>query len=186
MNRSSLRISTFTTPAVTAMVALSCIVACSSSTGDGDGPAASVSGAYTGNITNGQSSCPGNWQAGQVAQVTMNAVQSGSDVSLDVTGGAGLYVQVALGASTFNGNVTGDDVNATLHGTTSETDGNCTYTWSATFAGGLSGDTLSGNVTYVPVTNGGSDCTAHQIEGCSETQSFDGVRPATATAGDGG
>jgi hypothetical protein len=180
MNRFSFRTALFATATLT------CAAGCSSSSTNGSGSTEAVSGAYTGNITNGQSSCPGNWQAGQTTHVTMNAVQSGGDVSLDVTGGAGLYVQVALGASTFNGTVDGESINATLHGTTSETDGNCTYTWSATFAGSLSGDTLTGNVTYTPVTNGGSDCTANQIEGCSETQSFDGVRPATAPTGDAG
>lgn len=146
-----------------------------------------ISGSYAGNITNGASSCPGNWQVGESAQVSVVAVQSGGNLSLDVTGAAGLYVEVALGSSTFNGTVSGDDVSATLHGVTSETDGNCTYTWAATFAGSISGDTLSGTIAYAPVTNGGSDCTAHQITTCSEVQSFDGVRPATAPTGvDGG
>jgi hypothetical protein len=140
-----------------------------------------------GNITNGASTCPGDWQVGTSAQVSVVAVQSGGNVSLDVTGAAGLYVEVALGSSTFNGTVSGDAVSATLHGATSTTDGNCTYTWTATFAGAISGETLSGTITYAPVTNGGSDCTAHQITSCSEVQSFDGVRPATAPTGvDGG
>jgi hypothetical protein len=164
---------------------------CSSSgTGSTAGPgagSADISGSYAGNITNGASSCPGNWQVGASAQVSAVAVQSGGNVSLDVTGAAGVIVQAALGSSTFNGTVSGDDVSATLHGTTSQTDGNCTYTWAATFAGTLSGDTLSGTITYAPVTNGGSDCTAHQITTCSEVQSFDGVRPTTAPTGvDGG
>jgi hypothetical protein len=162
-----------------------CATGCSSSTtpsgtGTTSTGATDLSGSYDGNITNGTSSCPGNWQAGQVAQVTIKAVQSGSAISLDVTGASGLYVGVALGASTFNGTVSGDAVTASLHGTAQQTAGNCTYTWAATFAGSLSGDTLTGNVTYAPVTNGGSDCTAKQVEGCSQVQSFDGVRPATA------
>ena len=159
--------------------------ACSSSYSASGAPA-NIAGAYTGNITNGQSTCPGNWQTGQTAQVTITAVQSGSTVSLDVTGGAGLYVQLALGASTFNGTVTGDSVDATLHGTNAQTAGNCDYTWSATFDGQLSGDTLAGTVTYAPVTNGASDCDAKQITGCSEVQTFNGVRTANAPSGDSG
>ncbi len=164
--------------------------ACSSSTTTGPSTVTagtgSVTGVYSGDITNGQSTCPGNWQAGQAAEVSLDAVQSGDAVSLDVTGGAGLYVQLALGASTFNGTVNGSEVIATLHGTTSQTDGDCMYTWAATFAAQLAGDTLTGTVSYVPVTNSGTDCTAHQITNCSEVQSFTGVRPPSGATPDAG
>jgi hypothetical protein len=161
-----------------ALVAALALGACSSSSTPSPATV-NLDGEYTGNIVNGKSSCPGNWQVGESTQVSVNAMQDGNDVSLDVTGGTGLYIQVALGASTFNGTVAGSSVNATLHGTASTTLGNCTFSWQATFAGSLSDDTLNGTVTYTPKTNGASDCTAHQVEGCSEVQSFDGVRPAT-------
>ncbi len=190
MNRSSKQLLRVYSLFATVLAALGLASGCSSSTSSPGATGTSssdLSGSYAGNITSGQSTCPGDWQVGQSAQVTVDAVQSGSAISLDVKGGAGLYVEVALGSSTFNGTVNGDVVSATLHGTAQQTDGNCTYTWAATFAGNLSGDTLAGTVTYAPVTNGGSDCTAKQIASCSEAQSFNGVRPSTGPSGlDGG
>jgi hypothetical protein len=153
-------------------------VGCSSSTSTSSGPAATVSGDYSGNIVNGQSSCPGDWTVGNTAAVTTTVTQSGTATTVAVTGASGLFLQVALGADEFNGTVEGDTIDATLLGTAQQTQGACSYTWKADFSATLDDNALQGTVTYTPQTNSDPDCTSMSVQGCTRTQTFSGVRPA--------
>ncbi len=146
------------------------------------GPASNASnlqGTYTTDITNRASTCPGNWTVGEHSSgITVDITQQGSAVTAQVTGGTGLYLEVATGSNTFNGTADGNSLTANLLGTTSQSLGNCSYTWKAVLSAKLNGNALQGTVTYTPQTNGNADCTAMSVQGCTRSQEVAGVRPA--------
>jgi hypothetical protein len=152
-----------------AMLAVAC--------GSSDAPAVDVSGLYSGPVVNGTSTCPGLWNMGQQSDVQVNAVQSGPDISLRLQGGAGLFVTLLLGSDSFNGSVSGTHIDAILIGTTNTTAMGCVYHWVGHLAADLSGNTLTGAITYTPETNGNADCTTQNITGCTRQQTFALTRP---------
>jgi hypothetical protein len=151
-------------PILLAIVVL-CVCACGSSSAD-------VSGAYSGPVTNGANSCPGAWVTGQTNDANVTIAQSGADVSIQVTGTAGLLLQLGFGTNAFTGSVGGNHVDARIIGSVPATAGGCQYSFNGSLSANVSGDTLSGSITYTPETNDHADCDTMSITGCSRTQSF--------------
>ena len=80
-----------------------------------------------------------------------------------------------LGSEHVQGTVDGDNVSATLFGTTHATMGDCAYTYNADLSAIAQRATqLTGTIAYTPMTNGSPDCST--IMGCSSTQDFNGTR----------
>jgi hypothetical protein len=146
------------------------VCACGSSNVD-------VSGTYSGTVTNGVNSCPGTWTTGQTSNADVTVAQTGSSVSIQVQGAAGALLQLGFGTNAFTGSVSGDHISAMIIGSVQATAGGCQYTFDGNLSGNLSGDTLSGTITYTPKTNGNADCTTMSITGCSRGQSFTMNRP---------
>jgi hypothetical protein len=143
---------------------------------------ANVAGNYSGNVTNGTSTCPGNWSTGNTSTVTFAVAQSGGNVTVNVQGVAGAGLALWTGSAAFSGTVAGNGISATLIGTTAQMTGNCRYTYRADLNGSLNGNTLDGTVTYRPDITAppGSDCDAMRVTGCTITQTFNGLRPPPA------
>jgi hypothetical protein len=151
-------------PILLAIVVL-CACACGSSSVD-------VSGAYSGPVTNGANSCPGAWVTGQTSDANVNIAQTGTDVSIQVTGAAGLLLQLGFGTNAFAGSVRGNHIDALIIGSVQAMANGCQYSFNGSLSADVSGDTLSGSITYTPKTNDHADCGAMGITGCSRAQSF--------------
>jgi hypothetical protein len=153
-------------PAVLATGAFAC----------GDDPAW-VAGDYTISVTNHENGCNfANWQEGDTTTgIDLMVTQAGEDVTGDVGGATGVWLDVTLGGSTYTGTVDGDRVSMTLHGTRSNVAGGCSYFINSTVSATLTGDALQGEITYRPLTNDHPDCST--ITGCVSRQAFNGTRP---------
>jgi hypothetical protein len=151
-------------PILLAIVVLS-VCACGSSNVD-------VSGAYSGPVTNGANSCPGAWTTGQTSDANVTIAQTGTNVSIQVTGAAGLLLQLGFGTNAFTGSVKGNQIDALIIGSVQATAGGCQYTYDGSLSANVSGNTLSGSITYTPNTNNQADCNTMSVTGCSRTQSF--------------
>src|SRR3954451_15024074 len=148
----------------TAFVAL-LLGACGS---DNNGAAAvDVSGTYNGPVTNGANSCPGLWNSGMTNDAVVTVAQTGSNVSIQVKGAAGLLLQAGFGTNSFAGAVNGTHVEAAIIGSVSAARGGCMYTSNGSLSADLDGNTLAGSITYTPQTNNHADCTSMQVTGCS-------------------
>lgn len=153
-------------------VILALIAAC----GGTDAPA-DVAGDYAVNTTNRMNGCMfDNWTEGNsTSNIPVTLAQSGSDVTASIQGAIGGYVEAIAGTRTFTGDVSGSHVLAELHGQRSATKDNCTYTVLVTMSANLSGDTLSGTLTYTALTN--QDPTCGYLQTCESVQDFNGLRP---------
>jgi hypothetical protein len=158
-------------PILLAIVGL-CVCACGSSSVD-------VSGAYSGPVTNGANSCPGTWATGQTSAADVTIAQTGANVSIQVMGAAGLLLQLGFGTNAFTGSVRGNHIDALIIGSVQATAGGCQYSFNGSLSANVSGNTLSGSITYTPKTNGHADCDSMSITGCSRTQSFTMTKAAT-------
>jgi len=147
------------------------VAACGSST------PSDVSGDYTVALTNADNPCMiANWTVGaQTSGVPVTITQSGDTATATVNGAGAVGLDLLLGNHAFSGNVDGDSVTLTSVGTVAEHMGNCTYTFTATIDGLLSGDALAGQVIYAVADNGNSDCAP--IHSCNTVQNFSGSRP---------
>jgi hypothetical protein len=138
----------------------------------GGGPAVDATGSYSGQVTNGANSCPGVWDTGQSSNAMATVAQSGTSVSIQVQGAAGLLLVAGFGTNSFSGTVSGSHIDATIIGSITATRGGCMYTSNGNLVGDLNGDTLTGAITYIPQTNGHADCTTMAVTGCSSLQTF--------------
>jgi len=138
---------------------------------------ANVAGSYTVAVTNEGNGCNfQNWQSGNTASnIPVTVTQSGANATAVVGGAAGAYMTAVLGSNAFSGPVNGAQVDLTLYGTRSASQGNCAYTVNATMLATSMGDFLSGTITYTAATNGSPDCGA--LQGCQSIQDFNGTRP---------
>lgn len=136
-----------------------------------------AAGDYTINVTNRENGCGfDNWTEGETASgIPLAITQSDGEISGEVGGGAGVFLGVVLGSNIFEGQVSGDEIDMTLFGTTSVTEGNCTYTVNAIFDGQLDGDVMTGEIRYTSATNDNPDCA--DVEGCVSRQELNGARP---------
>jgi hypothetical protein len=152
------------------VVGLAIVAACG-------GDPVDVAGEYSMAVTNRGNGCEfDDWDEGDTAQnIPLTVSQDGRDVTAQIGGLVGFFVEAALGSRTFEGVVSGDRVSMELYGTRSLSEGNCTYTINATVTGTLIGNALSGFIDYSPAHNGNPDCSS--IDGCVSTQEFSGSRP---------
>lgn len=136
-----------------------------------------AAGDYSINVTNRENGCGfDNWTEGETATgIPLTITQSDSEITGEVGGGAGVFLGLVLGSNIFEGSVSGDELDMTLFGSTSASDGNCTFTVNAVFAGELDGDVLTGEIRYTAATNDNPDCV--DIEGCASRQELNGTRP---------
>ncbi len=141
----------------------------------GDDPV-DVEGTYSVGITNRDNGCQfANWTVGATSSgISVVVTQNGGAAVAEVQGGAAFVLNVALGGSTFSGDVDGNHVDMTIEGTRPNTTGNCTYTYDARMTANLVGDALMGTIAYTAAHNGHTDCAA--IE-CVSNQDFSGSRP---------
>lgn len=151
------------------------IVACSSNSGGG--PSVDVTGVYSGPVVNGTNTCPGVWNMGAMSDAMATVGQTGSNVTLQVNGPAGLLLTLGFGTNSFAGTASGSHIDASIIGTVTTTRGGCMYTSNGTLAADLAGNTLTGAILYTPQTNGHADCTTMQVMGCSSQQTFSMTRP---------
>jgi hypothetical protein len=129
-----------------------------------------VSGSWGGTVRNESNSCPGQFNVGDTTTIQVTITQDNSKVNLKVEGGVGFLVQLALGSNEFQGTQTGDKIDVSLLGSRQQTEGTCTYTYTANLVGRVQGQQMTGTVTYKPNPRTG-DCSA--IASCSRVQSFD-------------
>jgi hypothetical protein len=151
-------------PILLALLGMS-VCACGSSSVD-------VSGDYSGPVTNGANSCPGAWTTGQMTDASVTIAQTGTSVSIQVQGLVAVVLDAVFGTNAFNGSVKGNHIDALIIGSKSATAGSCQYTFNGNLSGDVSGNTLTGSITYTPKTNDNADCTTMSITGCSRVQSF--------------
>lgn len=144
--------------------------------GCSDDPPADVAGMYAMNITNGDNGCElDNWVEGESSTgIPVNVVQNGSTATATIEGGVGVYLDVVFGNRTFDGKVTGNAFDAELFGIRQGTQGNCSFTFNAQLDSSLTGDTLTGTISYVPKTNDHPDCGLLQT--CRSIQNMNGLR----------
>jgi hypothetical protein len=138
-----------------------------------------ISGMYTGPVTNGVNSCPGTWTTGQSSDASVTIAQTGTNVSIQVQGAAGLLLQLGFGSNAFTGTVSGNHVSALIIGSVQATAGACQYTFDGNLAANAPGNMLTGTITYTPKTNANADCDTMNITGCSRVQSFAMTKAAT-------
>jgi hypothetical protein len=134
-------------------------------------------GNYTVAVTNRDNGCNfQNWVVGkQSTGISVVITQQNANATADVQGLAVIGLDALLGGHTFTGKVNGNELDLSLQGTNATTTGNCTYTYNGMIAATLSGDTLTGRISYSAATNGNSDCAS--IQGCVTFQDFNGTRP---------
>jgi hypothetical protein len=140
---------------------------------------ADVAGDYTAATTNEANECGfDTWNEGDTQSgIPVVVTQNGTNAELEVQGIWGGALQLAYGRNTFTGEVGGSHVHATLVGTRSVTQGNCTYSVTLELDADLTGDTLQGQVVYQPQTNHDADCEV--LDSCSNVQRFNATRPPT-------
>jgi hypothetical protein len=141
-----------------------------------DSPA-DVAGTYTLSLTVSKDDCGilGNSVGESSSGVQMIVAQSGSQVSGQVQGIAGLALTWSMGTDTFTGTVEGNSLDLSISGTMAGSSGTCAYTRNAHLAAKVSGDVIEGKVTYTYVTNKTADCGA--LTTCQDEQLLNGTRP---------
>jgi hypothetical protein len=148
------------------------------SCGSGEEFTANVAGNYTVAITNGPNGCNWDmWKEGDPHEgVAFTITQDGKALTGKVMLGFGqgaLAFALLFGTDDFTGSADGDSFTLSKPGN-ALTQGNCPYSYNATIDGTISGDSISGTITYATVTNGNPAC--KDVE-CSNTQKFSGSRP---------
>lgn len=155
-------------------VAIAILAACSDSTL----PPEDLTGNYTVAVTNRENGCNfQNWTVGQSStNISMTVTQQGSNGITAVIGGAaGAYLILVMNTATFTGSVSGPTGTMTATGSRTGQQGNCAYTLNANATISLAGNAINGSITYVPKTNGGTDCGV--LNTCSSRQELSGSRP---------
>ena len=147
-----------------------CLIGCGSDPAD-------VAGSYTIAVTNADNGCNfTDWTVGDTTEgIRVSITQDGASATAVVEGITGTFLTLALGSNQYNGDVDGNSLYLTLYGTTTATEGNCTFTYNSIIDAGISGDVLTGDIRYEAATVGNPDCAA--IEGCVTLQHFNGTRP---------
>ncbi len=139
-----------------------------------DAPVSPV-GRYTLTLTNAENGCRfPDWKPGATAQITIDISQSKSVVIAQPTGSVAALLDAWLGTHVFAGSFAAGKLQLVLAGTRTATQGDCTYTFDATFAATLDGSRLSGNLVYQPRTTTAGACGG--LAGCMTRQTFDGNR----------
>jgi len=138
---------------------------------------ANVAGTYTLALNIEQNDCGilGNPVGTPSTGVGVVVTQNGSQVDAQVQGLPGAALALAMGSDTFSGTVSGNSLDLSISGTMPGSSGTCAFTRRAHLTGSLSGDVLSGKVTYTYVTNKTADCGFRDT--CQDVQILNGTRP---------
>jgi hypothetical protein len=154
-----------------ALTLVLCTCACSSET------PADVAGTYTLSLTVQQNQCGilANATGDSSSGVQLVVTQTGSQVSAQVQGVAGIALALVMGSDTFQGTVSGNTLDLTISGTLAGSNGTCAYTRNARLVADVSGDVITGSVTYSFATNKTADCGIRDT--CQDIQKFNGTRP---------
>lgn len=141
---------------------------------------ADVAGSYALNLTNGANGCMVmSWTEGEsTTGVPLVITQDGESFTADVQGTAGLYLDLTAGAHQFTGTVSGTHLDGTLRGS-GRAQGSCAYTINIDLSGELSGDVMTGDLTWYADTNDSPDC--GMLATCENRQLFNGARPPSGT-----
>jgi hypothetical protein len=99
-------------------------------------------------------------------------------ITAQVKGAAVILLSLFFGTDTFNGTVTGTDLDFIMKGTVASTEGGCTFTRDAHLVATLEKDTLVGTMTYTYVTNKAADCGIKDT--CQDVALFNASRPPTS------
>jgi hypothetical protein len=149
--------------------------------GCGSESPADVAGTYTLSLTVRQNECGilggsvGDTSSG--VEIVVAQPGAGSDVTGQVQGVAGLALALAMGSDTFTGKMAGNSLDMSISGTMAGSNGTCAFTRNAHLDAKLSGDVLTGTVTYTFATNKTADCGTRDT--CQDIQAFNGTRPPT-------
>jgi len=146
------------------------------------GGAADFRGDYNVTVTNDSvNQCQfANWTNGQSStNITVTISQDTTNMSvaqLTFTGLTGFYLDLVVGTHIFSGaQVSGDQLEVTVLGTKTATQGACSYTVDSHLRITLTGNTINGTIDYTPRTNGDASCGA--LNACTNTQTVSGARP---------
>jgi hypothetical protein len=112
-----------------------------------------------------------------MSQAMATVAQTGANVSIQVGGAAGFLLVAGFGTNSFSGSVAGAHIDAAIIGSVMAMRGGCMYTSNGHLAADLSGNALTGTITYAPQTNNHADCTTMGVTGCSSRQDFALNRP---------
>ena len=97
---------------------------------------------------------------------------------LRVAAGFSLYTfGLATGSDTFTGKLSGNTLDLSISGTVSGSSSTCAFTRDAYLVATISGDVLTGSVTYTYATNKTPDCGTRDT--CQDVQLLNGTRPPT-------
>jgi hypothetical protein len=135
-----------------------------------------IGGSYTVSVTDADNGCMiDSWVAGKsTSDIPFVIEQQSTNVTGSLQGLAGLALAVSIGTAMFQGTTTSDDFDMTAYGTTAHTQGSCMFKLNAEIKGSISGDLISGTITYAPATTNDPACASIQ---CTSTQTFNGTRP---------
>lgn len=136
-----------------------------------------VAGEYSISLTNRDNGCAfTDWEVGKTSTgIPVSITQDGSAVTAVVGGLAATFLDLWLGAHTYQGGLSGSAIELRLYGSRSRSQGNCAYTINSTIEAEIDGDVLTGSISYTAATNQNPDCAA--LEGCVSRQDFNGTRP---------
>jgi len=113
---------------------------------------------------------------GLVADGQVILTQSGEDVQIVAQGATSVVFLATFGSVSFSGKIDESHLSAAIVGSVAGNEGACTFTWKGTVEAELAGDTLSGELTSTPNTNGNADCDLLRVTGCSCVTSFSYTR----------
>jgi hypothetical protein len=135
-----------------------------------------VAGSYTVSVTDADNGCSlDNWDAGKsTSDIPFTIDQQAANLNGTLQGLAGVALNLAIGTNMFDGTATGDDFDLTAYGKIMHTQGTCMFELNAEIRGSISGDLISGTITYAPATSNDPACASLQ---CTSTQNFNGTRP---------
>src|SRR6185295_13811231 len=95
--------------------------------------------------------------------VVFTVEQMGANVTMQVDRLTSPSLEAVFGTSSFSGTVTENHIDATITGTVPITRGSCVYTFDGALGANLGGDILTGDIVYLPRTNGHADCTSMRV-----------------------
>ena len=157
-----------------------CLVPAACGSGDVD-----PTGDYQITIVNRENGCHfEGWTEGTTTPYVVLGIRKSLEspaLTGEIQGLAGAWVSLVLGTMQMTGEVDGDEVTLTLHGTRQLVQNGCSYNVIGTMHGPLEGDFLSGDIDYTTATNGSPDC--GDLQTCSSRQEFNGTRPPEVPGG---
>lgn len=152
---------------------LAAVAGCTTSESE---PAGALAGSYLIAVENASNGCNlTNWTEGErTSGIGFELLQDGDSLHGVVGGATGVWLDTVIGGRDFYGYGSGDRLTMSLEGTRVNSVAGCTWTVDVDLAARVTGNTLTGTLTYRPITNAAPTCAS--IEGCSNRQDIDGLR----------